>query len=201
MEVLYTQCEGMPLRGPNDLVFDSSGGFWFTDHGKTRPRDRDRGGLYYATTDGSDIREIAYPVVTPNGIGLSPDLDTLYWAETFSGRVFRRKVADAGVLEPFAQAPDEDHVLLGQEVVDDVEDLDLERLDPRAREDRVDGRAEPGLHRAQGEDPLVDLVAGCRGSGVQPGHVTVVERLTNCGTNVCHQPIHILDRFADQTMN
>ena len=33
---LYTQCEGQPLRGPNDIVFDQTGGFWFTDHGKTR---------------------------------------------------------------------------------------------------------------------------------------------------------------------
>ena len=29
------------------------GGFWFTDHGKTRARERDRGGLYYAMADGS----------------------------------------------------------------------------------------------------------------------------------------------------
>jgi gluconolactonase len=36
VEVLYTHCEGQPLRGPNDLVFDSRGGFWFTDHGKRR---------------------------------------------------------------------------------------------------------------------------------------------------------------------
>ena len=34
VQVLYTQCDGLPLRGPNDLVFDSHGGFWFTDHGK-----------------------------------------------------------------------------------------------------------------------------------------------------------------------
>ena len=38
VETLYTRCDGRPLRGPNDLVFDSAGGFWFTDHGKIRER-------------------------------------------------------------------------------------------------------------------------------------------------------------------
>ena len=27
---LYDQCDGKPLNSPNDLVFDSTGGFWFT---------------------------------------------------------------------------------------------------------------------------------------------------------------------------
>ena len=39
---LYTECDGRPLRGPNDLVMDGHGGFWFTDHGirneHARPR-------------------------------------------------------------------------------------------------------------------------------------------------------------------
>ena len=43
VEVLYAEVDGEPLKGPNDLMFDSSGGFWFTDHGKTRARTRDRG--------------------------------------------------------------------------------------------------------------------------------------------------------------
>ena len=34
----------------------------------------------------------------PNGIGLSPDGDTLYWAETHTGRVFRRRVVGPGEL-------------------------------------------------------------------------------------------------------
>ena len=34
--VLYTECDGNPLMGPNDLVFDAEGGMWFTDHGKIR---------------------------------------------------------------------------------------------------------------------------------------------------------------------
>ncbi len=34
------------------------------------------------------------------GIGLSPDGNTLYWAETHNGRVFRRTIVEPGVLAP-----------------------------------------------------------------------------------------------------
>jgi gluconolactonase len=99
VEDLYTECDGHPLLGPNDLVFDADGGFWFTDHGKTRPRDRDWGGIYYAKADGSSIREVVHPSDAPNGIGLSPDGTVVYWAETHTGRVYRRKIVEPGVIE------------------------------------------------------------------------------------------------------
>src|SRR2546427_27310 len=72
VEDLYSACDGRALRGPNDIVFDASGGFWFTDHGKMRERDRDRTGVFYARADGSRIREVLFPLDAPNGIGLSP---------------------------------------------------------------------------------------------------------------------------------
>src|SRR3546814_582354 len=31
---LYDGFEGEALKGPNDIVFDGHGGFWFTDHGR-----------------------------------------------------------------------------------------------------------------------------------------------------------------------
>jgi gluconolactonase len=97
---LYTECEGGPLRAPNDIVMDGHGGFWFTDHGirDHSARTSDLTGIYYAKTDGSEIREVVFPVEAPNGIGLSPDGHTLYWAETHSGRVFRRDVSSTGHL-------------------------------------------------------------------------------------------------------
>jgi len=98
VETLYTECDGQPLKGPNDLVFDSAGGFWFSDLGKTRPRDRDRGGIYYALPDGSSIREVLYPLDSPNGVGLSPDGRRLYAAETFTGRVYYWDLEAPGVL-------------------------------------------------------------------------------------------------------
>ena len=87
-EVLYRDCGEVPLKGPNDLVFDAHGGFYFTDLGKRRPRDMDVGAVYYAKADGSFITEVAYPMITPNGIGLSPDGNTLYVAETEAARLW-----------------------------------------------------------------------------------------------------------------
>ena len=96
VEVLYTECDGHPLSGPNDIVFDAHGGFWFTDLGKTWPRHHDHGGLYYASIDGSSIREVMYPLFTPNGVGLSPDGETVYVAETDTGKVYGWQVSEPG---------------------------------------------------------------------------------------------------------
>jgi gluconolactonase len=113
VETLYTACEGRGLRGPNDLVFDAQGGFWFTDHGKTRPRDRDRTGVFYALPDGSSIREVIFPLDAPNGIGLSPDGRRLYVAETHTGRVFWWELAGPGVVRPNPFAAHGGHLLIG----------------------------------------------------------------------------------------
>ena len=85
--VLYRKCNGQPFCGPNDIVFDTEGGFWFTDFGKTRARDADRGGIYYAKADGSSVVQAARGLNGPNGIGLSPAGDRVYVAESFTGRL------------------------------------------------------------------------------------------------------------------
>jgi len=95
-ETLYTHCNGVPLNGPNDIVFDSDGGFWFTDLGKRRARSQDIGVIYYAKADGSEIRQMVFPMDRPNGIGLSPDEKTLYVAETPTGRVWRFAIGAPG---------------------------------------------------------------------------------------------------------
>jgi gluconolactonase len=95
-ETLYDACDGRPLRGPNDLVFDSAGGFWFTDLGKRRERDLDVGAVYYARADGSFIKEAIFPMDRPNGIGLSPDERTLYVAETATARCWSFRLSAPG---------------------------------------------------------------------------------------------------------
>lgn len=114
VEVLYTHGPNGPLRGPNDLVFDAHGGFWFTDLGKGRPRDLDRGAVYYAKADGSSITEAIQPLLTPNGIGLSPDDKRLYVAETQTGRVWAFEIEAPGVVRklPFP-APNGGTLLAG----------------------------------------------------------------------------------------
>ena len=96
---LYTHCDGHQLRGPNDIVFDRNGGMWFTDHCIRHERVFDLTGVYYAKTDGSMIREVIFPCQAPNGIGLSPDGETLYWAETFNGRVNQAAITGDGEIK------------------------------------------------------------------------------------------------------
>jgi gluconolactonase len=100
---LYDRCGDYKLRGPNDIVFDAHGGFYFSDLGKTRARDRDHGGLYYALADGSHITEVAYPILTPNGVGLSPDGNTVYVAETETARLWAFDLTAPGIArkQPF----------------------------------------------------------------------------------------------------
>ncbi len=96
--MLYTHVDGHKLSAPNDLVFDTDGGFWFTDLGKRYPRHRDNGGIYYALPDGSKIIEAAYPILSPNGCGLSPDGKTLYAADTEGARLWAFEVQGPGKL-------------------------------------------------------------------------------------------------------
>lgn len=96
VDTLYTKGPNHKLNGPNDLVFDAHGGLYFTDLGKRREREMDTGCVYYAKADGSLIKEIAFPVLTPNGCGLSPDGKVLYVAETQTGRVWAYDITTPG---------------------------------------------------------------------------------------------------------
>lgn len=98
VETVYTAAGEVTLKGPNDLVFDRDGGFWFTDHGKVRDRERDRTGVFYAKADGSHIEEVIFPLEAPNGIGLSPDEDEVYIAETPTGQLWAYELSAPGTL-------------------------------------------------------------------------------------------------------
>ena len=93
---LYDECDGERFVGPNDIVFDADGGFWFTDFGKVRARTMDRGSLLYAAADGSSVRRVADHIIGPNGVGLSPDGGHVYVAETYTGRALRWDVSGPG---------------------------------------------------------------------------------------------------------
>ena len=103
VETLYRDGDfGCVLRGPNDIVFDAHGGFWFTDHGKTRTRERDVTGIFYAKADGSFLEEVIFPSENPNGIGLSPDGATLYAAETYTCRLMAFRITAPGKVDQTA---------------------------------------------------------------------------------------------------
>ena len=114
VKLLYKEVNGHKLSAPNDLVFDTEGGFYFTDLGKRYPRHRDNGGLYYAKPDGSFIAEIAYPILSPNGCGLSPDGRTLYAADTEGARLWAFEVQGPGKLKPKSEfAPHSGRMIAG----------------------------------------------------------------------------------------
>ncbi len=98
VHTLYEHNNDRPLIGPNDIVFDKHGGFWFTDHGKFEKRSRDRGSLFYALADGSTIRECVVGLEGPNGVGLSPDGSRLYVSETLTARLWAFDLAGPGEL-------------------------------------------------------------------------------------------------------
>ena len=109
-EVVYDRVGDINVRGPNDIVFDAHGGFYFTDPGKTRHRDWDRGSICYAKADGSMIRELVFPIHKPNGIGLSPDGKTLYVAETETARLWAWDIEAPGQFaRPAVASPDSPH--------------------------------------------------------------------------------------------
>ncbi len=123
VETVYTEStaidgETVPLRAPNDIVFDADGGFWFTDHGVREERSSDRTGLHYASVDGSSCLEKVHPVDAPNGIGLSPDGMILYAAETHTGRIWKWPLSDAGTIDESQTnplGPGGGHLLAGLE--------------------------------------------------------------------------------------
>lgn len=96
VERLYDGNGPVGFRGPNDIVFDRQGGFWFTDAGKVNPRSVHRGGVYYGRTDGSRLVEAIYPMWQANGVGLSPDASRLYVAETITGRLWEFEITGPG---------------------------------------------------------------------------------------------------------
>jgi gluconolactonase len=98
VRTLYTKCDGKRLIGPNDLVFDKQGGFWFTDHGSGTASTRNFGGLYYALPDGSRIVCAVPHLISPNGVGLSPDETVVYVADTHLGRLWAFDIDGPGVV-------------------------------------------------------------------------------------------------------
>jgi len=99
-ERVFTHCGGRPLKGPNDLVFDRTGGFWFTDFGKMRARDRDFSSLHYVGADRDGVLMVHDRVLSYNGVGLSPDETVAYTADTFSARVWAYDLDGPGQARP-----------------------------------------------------------------------------------------------------
>jgi gluconolactonase len=99
-DTLYDSCDGKPLNSPNDIVFDRTGGFWFTCLGYSDGENRRLGAVYYARADGSKIIRWRSELISPNGIGVSPDERKLYMPDCMVGRLYEFDLPSPGVMAP-----------------------------------------------------------------------------------------------------
>ncbi|WP_426704599.1 SMP-30/gluconolactonase/LRE family protein [Staphylococcus shinii] len=84
----------------DDLVFDSKGGFYFTDFRgySTNPK----GGVYYVSPDFQYITPVLQNLAVANGVALSTDEKTLWVTETNANRLHRIDLLEDGVtIAPF----------------------------------------------------------------------------------------------------
>ncbi len=87
---------------PNDLVFDSRGGFYFTDFKGTATEPK--GGVFYVSQDFSTISPVLPNLALANGVALSPDGKWL-WATEFGRNLLHRvQLADATTIAPIRSA-------------------------------------------------------------------------------------------------
>lgn len=95
LEPASKDCQGQPLRGPNDLTLDSlHGGFYFTDPGDSG-LEKPIGTLHYVDASGKTLlldEGFAYP----NGVALTSDGKRLYMAESQKNRVLVYEVTGPG---------------------------------------------------------------------------------------------------------
>ncbi|SFU04907.1 SMP-30/gluconolactonase/LRE family protein [Sedimentitalea nanhaiensis] len=99
VRTLYSTFGEKRLLAPDDIVFDKSGGFWFTDSGVQGLESTKTGALYYATTDGKTLEHVV-AIPMPNGIGISPDDKTLYVSDTVFGRLWALEITGPGKVKP-----------------------------------------------------------------------------------------------------
>ena len=96
--VVADSFDGRRLNSPNDLAFDGEGRLWFTDPRYT-PEVSDlqlmHQSIYRATrvtNDNWDIERVTHDTTKPNGLLVSPDLRSLYVAQSHYGVDNRREL-------------------------------------------------------------------------------------------------------------
>ena len=104
------ECEGKPLRGPNDLTLDTAnGGFYFSDPGDSS-KENPIGTVHYVDSKGkTNLIDSGYAF--SNGIVLTPDGKKLYVGESQHDRVWVYEVVSPGKVNPkklFADLPKKD---------------------------------------------------------------------------------------------
>jgi lactonase len=84
---------------PNDIAFDATGGFYFTDARGTIGEPT--GGVWYVASAGVSPVPVVRHLAVANGIALSPDGKRLWIGEFALGRLYRIDLRDAVTPAPF----------------------------------------------------------------------------------------------------
>lgn len=86
VSIVLDAIDGTPLNAPNDMCFDATGGYWFSDPKweGTAEEPVPKGDLGYVSADGVATR-LATDIRFPNGMGLTPDGNTLLVTESSTG--------------------------------------------------------------------------------------------------------------------
>lgn len=87
---------------PNDVVFDSQGGLYFTDFRGTATDPK--GGVYYVAPDASKAVAVLPNLAMANGVALSPDGKELWTTEFGRNALYRVQLADATHPTPLGTA-------------------------------------------------------------------------------------------------
>ena len=110
LEPASTECNGKPLRGPNDLSLDvPNDGFYFTDPGGSGIKNQ-IGTVHYVDAKGK-THLVDEKLAFPNGIVLRPGGKELLVAESQKNRILVYKVHAPGKVGPrrvFAKLPSKD---------------------------------------------------------------------------------------------
>ena len=84
---------------PDDIIFDSNGGFYFTDFNGYSTNSK--GAVFYVSPDYKKITKVLPNLSIANGIALSPGGTTLWVTELGAGRLHRVNLSDSVTIAPF----------------------------------------------------------------------------------------------------
>lgn len=94
LEPASKECDGKPLRGPNDLTLDPQGGFYFTDPGDSS-KENPIGTVHFVDTHGK-THLVASGLAFPNGIVLTDNGKRLLVGESQYNRILEYSVLSPG---------------------------------------------------------------------------------------------------------
>ncbi|QDU81716.1 Lactonase drp35 [Polystyrenella longa] len=156
-----SECNGTPLRGPNDLSLDPEGGFYFTDPGGSDDK-KLIGTVHYVDPAGK-THLIDEGLAFPNGIVLTPDRKTLYVGESKKNRILKYDVKNAGEVgkrQVFAKLPTK----MGEQIDNQPDGICLD----------ADGNlyvAHFGMKQVQVLNPSGEIVARYAGGNITTSNV------------------------------